>query len=148
MLSRAVGYGSSVDERGRVSMPALGFGMGDVVLANLMNDTGGAKVSRDAWIAQSNAADIFVVIATEERRPEALHLVQQLRDSALRVDFSLAPAKVGRQFQSAEQVGAWMSVLVGDEWPQVKIKTLATRQEEQILHTGLADWLRNRQKDR
>ena len=86
----------------------------------------------DAWIAQSHAADLFVVIAKEDRR--------------LRVDFSLTAAKVGRQFQSAEQVGAWLAVLVGDEWPQVKIKTLATRQEDQILHTGLADWLRNRQK--
>jgi hypothetical protein len=28
----------------------------------------------------------------------------------------------------------------------VKIKVLATRQEEEILHTGLADWLRNRHK--
>jgi histidyl-tRNA synthetase len=86
------------------------------------------------------------VIAKEDRRPEALNLVQQLRNAGLRVDFSLTTAKVGRQFQSAEQVGAGLAVLVGDEWPQVKIKTLATRQEDQILHTGLADWLRNRQK--
>ena len=55
-------------------------------------------------------------------------------------------AKVGKQFQSAEQVGAELAVLVGDEWPQVKIKTLATRREDQILHTELADWLRKRQK--
>ncbi|HEY5953545.1 MAG TPA: His/Gly/Thr/Pro-type tRNA ligase C-terminal domain-containing protein, partial [Terrimicrobiaceae bacterium] len=100
-----------------------------------------------AWIARSHAADIFVVIAKEDRRPEALGLVQQLRDSGLRVDFTLTPAKVGKQFQSAEQVGAWLAVLVGDEWPDVKVKALATRQEERILHTGLADWLRNRQKD-
>ncbi len=150
---RALAGGGRYDELlglmsdGKISMAALGFGMGDVVLANLIDDTPHAKAKMDAWIAQSHAADIFVVIAREERRPEALNLVQQLRNSGLRVDFSLTPAKVGRQFQSAEQVGAWLAVLVGDEWPQVKIKTLATRQEEQILHTGLADWLRNRQKD-
>ena len=150
---RALAGGGRYDELlglmsdGKISMPALGFGMGDVVLANLIDDTPHAKAKMDAWIAQSHAADIFVVIAREERRPEALDLVQQLRNSGLRVDFSLTPAKVGRQFQSAEQVGAWLAVLVGDEWPQVKIKTLATRVEEQILHTGLADWLRNRQKD-
>jgi histidyl-tRNA synthetase len=56
-------------------------------------------------------------------------------------------AKVGKQFQSAEQVGAELAVLVGDEWPQVKIKTLATRREDQIPYTELADWLRKRQKD-
>jgi histidyl-tRNA synthetase len=98
-------------------------------------------------IAKKHAADIFVVIAKEERRPAALGIVQQLRDAGLRVDFPLTAAKVGKQFQSAEQVGAGLAVLVGDEWPQVRIKTLATRQEHQIPHTELADWLRNRQKD-
>ena len=131
---------------GKVSLPALGFGMGDVVLANLIEDTPHAKAKMDAWIAQEHAADVFVVIAKEERRPQALAVLQQLRDAGLRVDFSLTAEKVGRQFQTAEQAGAELAVLVGDEWPQVKIKTLATRREDQILHTELADWLRNRQK--
>ena len=131
---------------GKVSLPALGFGMGDVVLANLIEDTPRAKAKMDAWIAQEHAADIFVVIAKEERRPEALAILQQLRDAGLRVDFPLTAEKVGRQFQAAEQAGAELAVLVGDEWPQVTIKTLATRREDKILHTELADWLRNRQK--
>lgn len=131
---------------GKVNLPALGFGMGDVVLANLIDDTPHAKAKMDAWIAQEHAADIFVVIAKEERRPEALAILQQLRDAGLRVDFPLTAAKVGKQFQTAEQVGAEFAVLVGDEWPEVKIKTLATRREDQIPHTELADWLRNRQK--
>ncbi len=131
---------------GKVNLPALGFGMGDVVLANLIDDTPHAKAKMDAWIAQEHAADIFVVIAKEERRTEALAILQQLRDAGLRVDFPLTAAKVGKQFQTAEQVGAEFAVLVGDEWPEVKIKTLATRREDQIPHTELADWLRNRQK--
>ena len=149
---RALAGGGRYDELlglmsdGKVALPALGFGMGDVVLTNLIDDTPYARTMMEAWIAQSHAADIFVIIAKEERRPEALRLVQQLRDIDLRVDFSLAVLKVGRQFQAAEQAGASLAVLVGEEWPQVKIKVLATRQEEQILHTGLADWLRNRQK--
>jgi histidyl-tRNA synthetase len=132
---------------GKVAMPALGFGMGDVVLANLIEDTPHAKAKMDAWIAQKHAADIFVVIAKEERRPAALAVVQQLREAGLRVDFSLVAAKVAKQFQTAEQLGAGLAVLVGEEWPQVKIKTLATRREDQIPHTELADWLRKRQKD-
>lgn len=131
---------------GKVSLPALGFGMGDVVLANLIEDTPRAKAKMDAWIAQEHAADIFVVIAKEERRPDALAILQQLRDAGLRVDFPLTAEKVGRQFQAAGQAGAELAVLVGDEWPQVTIKTLATRREDKILHTELADWLRNRQE--
>jgi histidyl-tRNA synthetase len=137
----------SIMSDGKVSLPALGFGMGDVVLANLIEETPHARARMEAWIAQSHAADIFIVIAKEERRPEGLALVQQLRGDGLRVDFSLTPLKVGKQFQAAEQAGASLVVLVGEEWPQVKIKVLTTRQEEQILNTELADWLRNRQEN-
>jgi histidyl-tRNA synthetase len=150
---RALAGGGRYDELlalmsdGKVSLPALGFGMGDVVLANLIDDTPHARTRMEAWIAQSHAADIFVVIAKEERRGEALTLVQRMRGDGLRVDFTLTALKVGKQFQAAEQAGASLVILVGEEWPQVKIKVLATRQEEQILHTQLADWLRNRQKN-
>ena len=91
----------------------------------------------EAWIAQSHAADIFIVIAKEERRPEALTLVQQLRGDGLRVDFPLTALKVGKAIQAADQAGASLVILVGEEWPQVKIKVLATRQEEQICTRGL-----------
>jgi len=122
---------------GKTDLPALGFGMGDVVLANLINSTARAKVKMEEWITQNHACDIYVVIAKVERRPEALGIVQQLRESGLRVDFPLADAKVGKQFQTAEQLGARLAVLVGDEWPQVKIKTLATREETLVPHEQL-----------
>ena len=114
---------------GKVDLPALGFGMGDVVLANLIDDTSAAKAAMEAWLKEQRACDIYVVVAKEERRADALALVQRLRDAGLRVDFALAAAKVGKQFQTAEQLGATRAVLVGDEWPQVKVKTLATREE-------------------
>ena len=122
----------------KVNLHALGFGMGDVVLANLINDTPHAKAKMDAWIAQNCAADIYVVIAKEERRADALAIVQQLRDTGQRVDFPLTEAKVGKQFQTAEHFGARLAVLVGDEWPQVKVKTLATREETLVPAEQLA----------
>jgi histidyl-tRNA synthetase len=123
---------------GKVNMPALGFGMGDVVLGNLIDDTPAAKARMEAWIAQEHACDIYVIIAKEERRPDALALVQRLRDAGRRTDFPLAPAKVGKQFQTAEQLGARTAILVGDEWPMVKVKTLATR-EERLVKQSEAD---------
>ena len=103
--------------------------MGDVVLANLINDTPSAKANLEAWLANERAADVYVVVAKEEYRDHALGIVQQLRESGLRVDFPLVATKIGKQFQTAEQLGARLAVLVGDEWPQIKIKTLATREE-------------------
>jgi len=129
-----------------VDLAALGFGMGDVVLGNLIDDTPEAKAKMTAWTARQRACDVYLIVAKEERRADALALVQQLRLAGLRVDFPLAEAKVGKQFQAAEHLGAELAVVVGDEWPLVKIKTLATRAEEAVPNTGLADWLRNRQK--
>ncbi|HEY5751583.1 MAG TPA: histidine--tRNA ligase [Chthoniobacterales bacterium] len=117
---------------GKTNLPALGVGMGDVVLANLIDDTPLAREKLEAALAISRPCDVFVIVAKEELRGEALKLVQALRDAGREVDYSLTPAKVGKQFQTAEQLGASLAVLVGDEWPQVKVKNLITREERLI----------------
>ncbi|NBV86830.1 MAG: histidine--tRNA ligase, partial [Verrucomicrobia bacterium] len=114
---------------GKVKMPALGFGMGDVVLANLISEVPNARARRDAWLAANRAAEVYVVVAEEAHRAAALSLVQALRDAGLRTDFAMSAAKVGKQFQAAEQLGAQFAVVVGAEWPELKIKQLASRTE-------------------
>ncbi len=118
-----------------VSMRALGFAMGDVVLGELMNETAHAREKLENAIAQGRKIDIYVVIAKEQRRADALKQIQQLRDHGYRADYPLTSEKVGKQFQTAEQLGARVAVLFGDEWPQVKVKNLATR-EESLVHHG------------
>ena len=117
---------------GKSALPAIGFGMGDVVLSDLIESTPLAAEKMKAWIAQRHAADVYVVIANDTRRIDALGLVQQLRGLGFRVDYPLASVKVGKQFQNAEQAGARYAVVVGDEWPQLKLKTLASREEALI----------------
>jgi histidyl-tRNA synthetase len=63
--------------------------------------------------------------------------VQALRDRNYRVDYPLIAAKVGKQFQAAEHLNAEFAVLYGDEWPQVKVKRLATREEQLVPHEEL-----------
>lgn len=127
---------------GKVKMPALGFGMGDVVLANMLQDIPAAKARRDAWLAARRAAEVYVVIAEEAHRTEALGLVQSLREAGLRTDYAFSAAKVGKQFQAAETLGAEYAVVVGAEWPMVKVKTLATREERLLPSEGLPQALR------
>jgi histidyl-tRNA synthetase len=127
---------------GAVNMPALGFAMGDVVLGELINEMPAARAQMQNVIAATDQIDIYVVIAKEERRADALAQIQQLRDRGYRVDYPLIPAKVARQFQTAEELGAQMALLCGDEWPQVKIKTLATREEKLIPHDQVLAHLR------
>jgi histidyl-tRNA synthetase len=132
----------SVMSDGRLSLPAFGFGMGDVTLGQLIELSPAATHRMEPALAREAAADLYVVIAKEPLRPQALRLIQQLRDLGLRLDFSLSPAKVGKQFQAAEQAGARLALLIGDEWPQVKIKILTTREEILVAAEGLLDRIR------
>lgn len=130
---------------GKESLPAVGFGMGDVVLGSLLESVPSAAEALAEKIRRSRSADVFVIVADEARRQEALGLVQSLRDSGQKVDFPFGALKVGKQFQAASQAGATHAVVVGSEWPLLKIKTLATREEVEIQHDALADWLKSSQ---
>ena len=82
------------------------FGMGDVVLSQLI-ELSPAAARRNGAVRSTReaAADVYVVIAKEERRPEALGLVQQLRERGLRLDFPLA-ARESRQTISGRRASS------------------------------------------
>ena len=124
---------------GAVSMPALGFAMGDVVLGEVIKEITRAHEAMQTAAASDRRIDIYIVIAKEERRGNALTQIQQLRDRGYRVDYPLTTTKVPKQFQTAEDLGATIAILYGDEWPQVKIKKLATREESLTAHDTLLD---------
>jgi histidyl-tRNA synthetase len=124
---------------GAVSMPALGFAMGDVVLGELINETPHARKQMQDAVAAEHKIDIYIVIAKEERRPHALAQIQQLRDRGYRVEYPLTPAKVARQFQAAEDAGAALALLYGDEWPQVKMKNMASGEQQLVSRENLVD---------
>jgi histidyl-tRNA synthetase len=88
-------------------------------------------------IASDSKIDIYIVIAKEERRGDALAQIQRLRDGGYRIDYPLTPTKVARQFQTAEDLGAHIALLFGDEWPHVKIKNMGTGEQELVANDGL-----------
>jgi histidyl-tRNA synthetase len=124
-----------------VSLPALGFAMGDVVLGELIHEIPTARAAMQKAISDDRKLDIYVVIAKEDRRADALKEIQQLRDRGYRVDYPLTPTKVGRQFQAAEELGARVAILFGDEWPQVKVKNMATGEQQLVPHEDLAVYM-------
>lgn len=130
---RAVAGGGRYDELvkliGNVDMPAAGFAMGDMVITDLIRETENPNAKLTAGIAGAQSVDIFVVVADEEKRPQSLEIVQELRKSGYRVAYPYASAKVGKQFQTAEQQGAQIAVVVGAEFPIVTIKNLELRLE-------------------
>lgn len=116
-----------------VDLPALGFGMGDVVLTELLKDRG--LLPKTDW-----GLDCYVVIADEALRAEALNLIHQLRDAGIAVDYAFTPSKVGKQFQAASAGGARYALVIGpDEWKagEVKLKDLASGTEERVKISDL-----------
>lgn len=126
---------------GKISLPAIGFGMGDVVLYELIQEVPRAAERLAAWTQRQRAADLYVVVASEAHRPDALSLVGKLRERRLRVDFALTPTKVGKQFSAAEALGARFALVVGDEWPLLQLKNLANRETLQLTLEELPERL-------
>jgi histidyl-tRNA synthetase len=126
---------------GHADLPAVGFGMGDAVLLELLGECPEAKAREEAALKADAPVQLYLVIAAEERRPEAIGLAQRLRDAGWRVGYPLAHDKVGKQFGAAEHTGATHAIVVGVEWPTLKVKRLADRLEESVPETSLAEWL-------
>lgn len=145
--SRALAGGGRYDELigllsdGAVNLPALGFAVGDVTLLDLLRTLPHTSAALAAALRASSAPEIYLIVADEAFRPHALGLAGQLRGAGWRVDFALAAQKVGKQFQAAETLGAASAVVVGAEWPQVKVKALATRQEQTVAAADLLKFL-------
>lgn len=121
---------------GKVKLPALGFGMGDVVLALLLRKR--AKVPSFA-----STVDVVVLVEDETLRPESLGLVQRLRESGRAVDYSLTPMKSDKQFKRALELGAahWARLERGADGVQVRVKNLKTRAEQLGPVEGILDLL-------
>ena len=84
---------------GKVDLPALGFGMGDVVLTLLLQERGLLR-------KQAAGVDVFCLIDDEALRPDSLRWIQRLRGEGCSVDYSLTPAKSDKQFKRALEVNA------------------------------------------
>ncbi|HEV2436069.1 MAG TPA: histidine--tRNA ligase [Verrucomicrobiae bacterium] len=113
---------------GKVDLPALGFGMGDVVLLELLKARG-LLPKFDAVI------DVFVLIEDEQLRARSLRLVQDLRAAGFAVDYPLTPARPDKQFKRAQELKVGHTARVESD-AYVRIRNLATREE---IVAGFAD---------
>jgi histidyl-tRNA synthetase len=116
---------------GKVDLPALGFGLGDVVLLELLKARG--------LLPQFDAApDAFCLIEDETLRGESLKFIQDLRLAGCAVEYSLTPAKPDKQFKRAQELKAAFTVKVernatGETC--AKVKNLQTREEKSLPFT-------------
>ncbi|HTC24996.1 MAG TPA: ATP phosphoribosyltransferase regulatory subunit, partial [Gemmatimonadales bacterium] len=108
-------YDTLLAALGGVDLPALGFGMGDVVLAELLKERGLGP-------AATVGLDVFVAAATEADLPRVLALAHDLRDAGLRVEYPLAAGPLRKQLDLAAARRARYAVVVGpDEWARGEV---------------------------
>ena len=106
---------------GKVNLPALGFGMGDVVLLELLK-------ARELLPKFDANVDVFILIEDENLRRLSLKLVQDLRTAGYAVEYPLTTAKPAKQFKRAQELKAtYTAKFESDSY--VRIRNLKSREE-------------------
>ncbi len=121
-------YDDLLQALGGVDLPALGFGMGDVTLSELLK-------LRDLVPTDVQRIDDFIICVSEAERPAALGLARALRDQGRRVSYDLRARSVGRQFRAANQAGAARAIVVGPEELErgaVTVRDMASGDEREV----------------
>ncbi len=101
-------YDNLIASSGGKAMPACGFAAGDVTMGLLMD-------SLDLWPDGAARAEFYVVCASEDRMPQVVAIVGQLRQSGRSAEYSLSPAGLNRQMKTAAASGAAYAIIVGAE---------------------------------
>lgn len=101
-------YDGLVGALAGVELPCVGFGMGDVVLGELLRDRG-------LLPAAAAAIDVFVAAVTPDDVPHVLALARRLRDAGLRTEYALVPQALGKQLKLADARSATHAIVVGPD---------------------------------
>jgi histidyl-tRNA synthetase len=121
-------YDTLLKNLGGVDLPALGFGIGDVVLGEILK--GKNLLRRDNPVIR-----VFVLIAEETYRQQAMEVVQELRKREyVAVEYAFQTLKITKQFQYAEERGFDFVLIVDDKinHGQLELKDLSNRRQQTI----------------
>jgi histidyl-tRNA synthetase len=93
---------------GGVDLPALGFGMGDVVLGELLRE-------RKVVIDPPSRLDAFLVAVSGDDIPAVLKLAHELRDRGVGVEYGLRHAALRKQMELAAARSAPRAIIIGPD---------------------------------
>ncbi|MEI7553561.1 MAG: His/Gly/Thr/Pro-type tRNA ligase C-terminal domain-containing protein, partial [Verrucomicrobiota bacterium] len=113
---------------GGPALPAVGFAIGDMTFALLLEQRG-------LMPAFAQAADVYCVIGGPAARAAAFADIQTLRATGRRVDYPMKDVGFGKQFKLAADSGAKLALIYGDDEVAkgtVKIRDLSDRAEHEV----------------
>ena len=111
-----------------VDLPSCGFGMGDVVLGELLRE-------RALVPDTQGRIDYYGIAVSAAERPLLMRIAQALRGRGKAVTYSFGTAGVGKQFKDADARGARAALVLGPtevEQGVAIIRELATGQERRV----------------
>ena len=121
-------YDDLVQKLGGPALPAVGFAIGDMTFALLLEQRG-------LMPAIVQAPDVYCVIGGEKERLAAFADIHALLAAGFRVDYPLRELAFGKQFKVAAETGAKLALIYGaDEIAKgvVKIRDLTQRTEVEV----------------
>jgi histidyl-tRNA synthetase len=121
-------YDNLVGKLGYADMPAVGFAIGDMTFALLLEQRG----LTPNFV---QAPDVYVVIGGGQERLAAFADIHALRASGFRVEYPMKDIAFGKQFKAAAESGAKLALIYGgDELAKgvVKIRDLGNRSEHEV----------------
>jgi histidyl-tRNA synthetase len=133
-------YNDLVAKLGGPDLPAVGFAVGDVTLTELLRQRG-------LLPAMVDAPDAFVIAAGDAPRKAALAAVSALRRAGLRIEYALRETGFGKQFKLADQSGAPLAVIIGDDELArgiAKVRDLRAGTEAEVPAGALVEAVRER----
>jgi histidyl-tRNA synthetase len=111
-------YDNLLRELGGVDLPALGFGMGDVVLGELLRARGLMKDVKpviDYWVAGENEEVPLSAVLQE---------VSRLRREGKSVEYALRPQSLNKQTKAAITSGAAQLIIINSRGERVSARVL------------------------
>jgi histidyl-tRNA synthetase len=126
-------YDDLVEKLGGPKLPAVGFAIGDMTMALLLEERGLAP-------PLVSAPDCFALIGGPAERLAAFAGIQELRAAGYRVEYPLKQVGFGKQFKAAGDSGARIALIYGsDEVARgmVKLKDLRDGTEHEFPTAGL-----------
>jgi histidyl-tRNA synthetase len=121
-------YDDLVQKLGGPAFPAVGFAIGDMTFALLLEQRGLTPT-------MVQAPDVYCVIGGEAERIAAFGAIQTIRASGYRVDYPMRDVAFGKQLKAASDSGAKLALIFGaDELAKgvVKIRNLGDRTESEV----------------
>jgi histidyl-tRNA synthetase len=108
-------YDDLIEQSGGPALPALGFGMGDVVLTELLRARGLLQV-------EPPPADYWIATEDNDLLPDVIHIAAELRNAGASAEYALRRQPLARQLRSAGAAGVRRVVILKrDSWPEGRL---------------------------